>query len=102
MPEIILQHHERLDGSGYPRGLKDDDILFEARLLAIADVVEAMTAHRPYRSTLGIDAALDELMKNRGRLYDPDAVDACVRLFKEKGFDFSRNWKPVRLHEEVS
>lgn len=102
VPEIILQHHERLDGSGYPRGLKDDDILFEARLLAIADVVEAMTAHRPYRSSFGIDAALDELMENRGRLYDPDAVDVCVTLFREKGFGFSRNWKPVCLHEEVS
>jgi putative nucleotidyltransferase with HDIG domain/PAS domain S-box-containing protein len=84
--EIILQHHERLDGSGYPQGLKDEQILLETRIISVADVVEAMASHRPYRPSLGVDAALNEIMKNRGILYDGAAVDACVRLFREKGF----------------
>jgi len=87
--EIVFQHHERWDGSGYPRGLARQDILMEARILAVADVVEAMAFHRPYRPALGIDAALEEISKNRGFLYDPDVVDACLRLFSEKGFVFS-------------
>ncbi len=86
--EMVRQHHERLDGSGYPRGLKGDEILLPAKIMAVADVVEAMSSHRPYRPALGIDKALDEIKKNRGKLYDPDAVDACVRLFREKGFAF--------------
>ncbi|MDD3847547.1 MAG: response regulator [Syntrophorhabdaceae bacterium] len=86
--EIVLQHHERLDGSGYPQGLTDGEILLEAQILSIADVVEAMASHRPYRSALGIDAALEEIEKNKGILYDADAVDACLRLFREKGFEF--------------
>jgi PAS domain S-box-containing protein len=84
--EIVLQHHERLDGSGYPRGLKGDGILREARILAVADVVEAMASHRPYRPTLGIDAALGEIEQSAGRLYDPEAVQACVHLFRDKGY----------------
>jgi putative two-component system response regulator len=84
--EIELQHHERLDGSGYPQGLKDGEILIQARVIAVADVVEAMTSHRPYRPALGIDVALAEIEKNRGILYDAEAVDACLRLFREKGF----------------
>ena len=84
--EAAWQHHERLDGSGYPRGLKGDEVILEARILAIADTVEAMSSHRPYRPGLGIDAALAEIEKCRGSLYDPDAVDACVRLFREKGY----------------
>lgn len=84
--QIELQHHERLDGSGYPQGLKDGEILIQARVIAVADVVEAMTSHRPYRPGLGIDAALAEIEKNRGILYDAEAVDACLRLFREKGF----------------
>jgi putative two-component system response regulator len=84
--EIELEHHERLDGSGYPRGLKDGEVLIQARVIAVADVVEAMTSHRPYRPGLGIDAALAEIEKNRGILYDAQAVDACLRLFREKGF----------------
>jgi putative nucleotidyltransferase with HDIG domain len=84
--KIVLQHHERMDGSGYPQGLKGDEILLEARILAVADVVEAMASHRPYRPALGIDAALSEIEKNRGRLYDPEIVAACLRLFREKGF----------------
>ena len=85
---IILQHHERCDGSGYPRGLKGDAMTLEARIVAVADVVEAMSFDRPYRRALGIDIALDEIIQNRGKLYDPDVVDACVKLFKEKRFTF--------------
>jgi PAS domain S-box-containing protein/putative nucleotidyltransferase with HDIG domain len=86
--EIIGQHHERLDGSGYPKGLKGDETLLEARILAVADVVEAMVSHRPYRPALGIDKALAEISRNRGILYDPQIADACLRLFTEKGFQF--------------
>lgn len=84
--EIILQHHERLDGSGYPRGLSGDEILPEARIIAVADVVEAMASHRPYRPALGIEPALDEIVRNSGLLYDPEVVAACCRLFQERGF----------------
>jgi len=85
---IILQHHERLDGSGYPMGLKDKEILLEAKILAVADVVEAMNSFRPYRPALGIDKALEEISMNKGKLYDPEVVDACIKLFKEDGFKF--------------
>jgi putative nucleotidyltransferase with HDIG domain len=85
--EVLLQHHERMNGSGYPRGLAGGDILLEARIMAVADVVEAMASHRPYRPTLGIDKALEEIVQNKGILYDPDVVDACLKLFKEKGFN---------------
>ncbi len=84
--EIVHQHHERLDGSGYPRGLKNDEILLESRILAVADVVEAMSAHRPYRPALGTGVALEELAQKSGKLYDPEVVKACWRLFYEKGF----------------
>jgi len=86
--DIILQHHERLDGSGYPNGLKGEEILLEARILGTADVVEALSSHRPYRPALGIDKALEEIEKNKGTLYDPEVVDACVRLFSEGRFKF--------------
>ena len=86
--EIVLQHHERMDGSGYPRGLKDGDIRIEARIIGLADVVESIGSHRPYRPTLGSEKALDEIRKNRGILYDPDVVDVCLSLFQEKGFHF--------------
>lgn len=86
--QIVLQHHERLDGSGYPNGAKGDEILIEARILAVADVVEAMQSHRPYREALGLDAALAEIERGKGRLYDAPAVDACVKLFRQKGFTF--------------
>jgi putative nucleotidyltransferase with HDIG domain len=86
--EIIFQHHERLDGSGYPRGLKADEIMIEAKILGVADVVEAMSSHRPYRPSLGIDAALEEIEKNKGKLYDPSVVDTCIEVFKEDGFTF--------------
>jgi PAS domain S-box-containing protein len=85
LAEMVYQHHERMDGSGYPRGLKGDDILMEARILAVADVVEAMASYRPYRPALGIDAALEEIEKNRVTLYDNNVVDACLKLFQEKG-----------------
>jgi PAS domain S-box-containing protein len=87
---MILQHHERLDGSGYPRGLRGgDQIILEAKILAVADVVDAMVSHRPYRAALGVDAALDEIVRNRGVLYDETVVDLCVRLFREKSFAFA-------------
>jgi len=85
--ETVFQHHERIDGSGYPRGLKGESILLEARIIAVADTVEAMASHRPYRPAHGIAAALQEIEKNKGILYDPEAVAACLRLFKEKGFE---------------
>ena len=77
--QIVLQHHERLNGSGYPQGLKGEDILLEAKIIGVADVVEAMSSHRPYRPALGIDKALEEISQNRGILYDPEIVDACLR-----------------------
>jgi PAS domain S-box-containing protein len=86
LAEIVYQHHERMDGSGYPRNLKGEEICMEARIIAVADVVEAMASHRPYRSDLGIDAALNEIEKNRGIFYDDAVVDACLRLFREEGF----------------
>ena len=86
--QMVLQHHERLDGSGYPQGLKDGQILFEAKILAVADVVEAMSSHRPYRPSLGMDAAVEEIIRNRGVYYDPQVVDSCIELFRNKKFDF--------------
>jgi PAS domain S-box-containing protein/putative nucleotidyltransferase with HDIG domain len=86
LAQIVYQHHERMDGSGYPRNLKGNEILLEARIMAVADVVEAMASHRPYRPALGIDAALEEIEKNRGTLYDDAVADACLRLFREKGY----------------
>ncbi len=86
--DIILQHHERLDGSGYPQGLKKGKILLEARIIAVADVVEAMSSHRPYRPGLGLESALEEIKRHRGTWYDPDAVDACIKLFREDGYTF--------------
>ena len=87
--EIALQHHERLDGSGYPNGLSGDDILMESRIVAVADVIESMMFHRPYRESLGLDVALEEISRNRGRLYDAQAVDTCIKLFQEKDFSFN-------------
>ncbi|MCX7966641.1 MAG: PAS domain S-box protein [Syntrophorhabdaceae bacterium] len=84
--KIVLEHHERLDGSGYPDGLRGDEILLEARIIGVADVVEAMASHRPYRPALGIDAALEEIEKNAGILYEKAVVNACFKIFREKGF----------------
>jgi putative nucleotidyltransferase with HDIG domain len=86
--DVVVQHHERLDGSGYPAGLAGTAIRLEARILAVADVVEAMSSHRPYRPALGLDLALDEIAARRGVLYDADVADACRGLF-ESGFSFS-------------
>jgi len=86
--EVVLQHHERLDGSGYPQGLTGEGILLAARILAVADVVEAMSSHRPYRPALGLESALDEIRGGAGRLYDADVVAACSRVFTEEGFEF--------------
>lgn len=86
--EIVFQHHERLDGSGYPRGLKGREILLEAKILAIADVVEAIASHRPYRPARGIIEALKEVVKNSNITFDSVVVDSCVKLFTEKGFNF--------------
>ena len=91
---IVLQHHERLDGSGYPAGLWGDAIRSEARILAVADVVEAMARERPYRAALGIDAALAEIVAHRGKKYDANAVDACVRLFRTRGFRWDATETP--------
>lgn len=85
--EIVLQHHEKLDGSGYPDGLKGTDILLEARILSVADVVEAMASHRPYRPGFGIFPALQEVSRRKGMLYDKDVVDVCLRMFLEKGYE---------------
>ena len=85
---MIYQHHERMDGSGYPQGLSGDEIILQSRILAVADVVEAMTSHRPYRPALGIDSALEEILLHRGTKYDAEVVDICVKLFKEDGYAF--------------
>jgi PAS domain S-box-containing protein len=86
--QMILQHHERLDGSGYPQGLNDEQIIFEAKIIAVADVIEAMSSHRPYRPTLGIEKALAEIERGRGTFYDPAITDACIKLFREEHFSF--------------
>jgi PAS domain S-box-containing protein/putative nucleotidyltransferase with HDIG domain len=85
---MVLQHHERANGTGYPEGVRGEDILLEARILAVADVVEAMSSHRPYRAALGLDKALDEIVRNSGVLYDQQVVAACVRVFREGAFSF--------------
>jgi PAS domain S-box-containing protein/putative nucleotidyltransferase with HDIG domain len=87
--DIILQHHEKIDGSGYPQGLKGDEILLEAKIICVADVVEAMSSHRPYRASLGMEPSLEEIKRGRGSLYDPAVVDACLKLFEEKRFSFT-------------
>lgn len=84
---VALQHHERVDGSGYPQGLRGEEILLEARIMAVADVVESMASHRPYRPALGIEAALREVESQAGKLYDADVVGACLRLFRERGYE---------------
>ncbi|MEN6489844.1 MAG: HD-GYP domain-containing protein, partial [Smithella sp.] len=99
--EIVLQHHERMDGSGYPRGLRNGDLLIEARIVGLADVVESMGSHRPYRPTLGIERALEEISKNRGILYDPNVVDACLALFRDKNFRFEETkGNDVKWHSD--
>jgi putative nucleotidyltransferase with HDIG domain len=84
--QIVYQHHERINGSGYPQGLSGEDIFLEARILGVADAVEAMASHRPYRPAHGLEKALEEISKNRGILYDPGVVDACLKIFAKKKF----------------
>jgi HD-GYP domain-containing protein (c-di-GMP phosphodiesterase class II) len=90
--EIVLQHHERLDGSGYPKGIAGSEIILEARIIAVADAVEAMASHRPYRASRGIDEALKKISQFKGVSYDPNVVNDCLRLFEEKGFEFKQDW----------
>jgi HD-GYP domain-containing protein (c-di-GMP phosphodiesterase class II) len=87
--QIVLQHHERLNGTGYPQGLSGEGILKEARIVGVADVVETMSSHRPYRPSMGVDKALEEISAKKGILYDPEAVDACLTLIEEKHFEFA-------------
>ena len=94
--DIIMQHHERINGSGYPQGLSGDQILLEARIIGVADVVESMASHRPYRPSLGIVKALNEIQQNKGILYDETVVDVCMRLFKEQGYRIETKALPVR------
>jgi PAS domain S-box-containing protein/putative nucleotidyltransferase with HDIG domain len=89
--EIVYQHHEKMDGSGYPRGLKDGQIILPARIIAVSDVVEAVASHRPYRPALGVDCALQQITEKKGIHFDPQVVEACLRVFQEKGFSFDRN-----------
>lgn len=97
--EIIYQHHERMDGSGYPRKLKGDQILMEARILAVADVVEAMISFRPYRPALGVNKAVEELRRFKGKRYDPQVVDVCMDLLTVKNFDFkTKAWQRKTPH----
>jgi putative nucleotidyltransferase with HDIG domain len=101
--QMIRQHHERLDGTGYPLGLKADQIVKEARIIAVADAVEAMVSHRPYRPARGTEVALQEICRDRGTWYDPEVVDACLRLFGEKRFAFAEpgTAQPAALGLEV-
>ncbi len=85
---MVHHHHEKMDGSGYPQGLSGEDILLDARILCVSDVVEAMASHRPYRPSIGLDKALEEISDNGGRLYDSEVVKACLMLFRQKGFSF--------------
>ncbi|MDR3643666.1 MAG: HD domain-containing protein [Clostridia bacterium] len=85
---VALQHHERMDGSGYPQGIKGEQITLKARIVAVADVVDAMSSHRPYRPALGIENALAEIERGKGTKFDADATDACLRLFRQKGYEF--------------
>jgi len=91
--DIVMQHHERMDGSGYPNGLKDNEIHLVSRIIAVADTVDAMASHRPYRAALGIEKALEEVEQLKVTKYDPYVVDACLRLFREKNIKFSGNYE---------
>lgn len=99
LPKIVRQHHERLDGSGYPQGLASAEIMPEAKIIAVADVVEAMSSHRPYRPSLGLQGALDEIRQGQGRLYQPEVVEACLDLFTNRGWSFPAQggWQPAAL-----
>ncbi|MBM3137856.1 MAG: HD domain-containing protein, partial [Chloroflexi bacterium] len=90
LADIVAQHHEKIDGSGYPEGLTGDQILLEAKIICVADVVEAMASHRPYRASRGIDAALEEIERQRGILFDEKVVNACLRLFRKKRYQLEQ------------
>jgi len=90
LADIILQHHERMDGSGYPNGLNQEEILLPARILSVADVFETIASHRPYRPSLGLQRALDEIRENRGKLYDSRVADVCLTLIEEGRFQFPK------------
>ncbi|MCK5129363.1 MAG: response regulator [Clostridiales bacterium] len=92
---VVYQHHERMDGSGYPRGLKGDEIMIEAKIMAVADVVEAMTSHRPYRPSLGLDIALNEIETNKGKLYDEEVANATIELFKKDKYEIIDETKNI-------
>jgi putative nucleotidyltransferase with HDIG domain len=100
--QAILQHHERMDGSGYPGGLRGEDIIIEARILGVADVVEAMSSHRPYRPALGLDSALGEIAKGRGTLYDPQVVDACLSILEKNETAFDRIMAAAEASQEYT
>jgi response regulator RpfG family c-di-GMP phosphodiesterase len=93
LAQIVYQHHERMNGTGYPRNLKGDEIILEARIMAVADVVDAMASHRPYRALLGMDMALKEIENNKGILYDTAVVEACLKLIREKGYQLALRWE---------
>lgn len=97
--DIVVQHHEKIDGGGYPKGLSGDEILLESKILCLADVVEAMASHRPYRPALGIDVALEEIWQKRGVLFDEEVVDACIRVFREKDFGLEKQKAPKEAKE---
>jgi HD-GYP domain-containing protein (c-di-GMP phosphodiesterase class II) len=88
IPSAVLQHHERINGTGYPSGLYDKDIIIEAKIIGVADVVESMSSYRPYRAAFGIEKALEEILKNKSILYDPAVADACAKIFAENKFKF--------------
>ena len=98
--DVVLQHHERLDGSGYPDGLSGDDIIPEARILSVADVVEAMSSHRPYRPALGLEYALEEIKRGSGTLYDSDVVAACLRILGKNETDFNEIMASAEANNE--
>jgi len=99
---IILQHHERIDGSGYPKGLTGNDIMLEAKILMVADVVEAMASHRPYRAAFPIDNALDEIKKYSGIYYQPDIVNSCIEVFKKENFNFEISDKSIPILADIN
>jgi putative two-component system response regulator len=96
--EVVYQHHERIDGSGYPLGIKKDEIFIEAKVMAVADVIEAMTAHRPYRAALGLDVALDEIESKSGTLYDEKVAEVALALFRDDKYEFTDESKEITLH----
>jgi HD-GYP domain-containing protein (c-di-GMP phosphodiesterase class II) len=99
--DIVLQHHERLDGSGYPQGLSGDEISVEARILAVADVIEAISSHRPYRASRGIEVALDHIETETGRLYDSEVVRHCLTLFRDREFRLTEDGHKTREQAEL-